>query len=64
MQKTVMGTTSNPVSQQITSYSKIPNNEIVTGFVVDFLRSLQLTRTLHLLETEFGVLLNLLFDTL
>lgn len=59
-----MGTTSNPVSQQITSYSKIPNNEIVTGFVVDFLRSLQLTRTLHLLETEFGVLLNLLFDTL
>ena len=64
MQKTVMGTTSNPVSQQITSYSKIPNNEIVTGFVVDFLRSLQLSRTLHLLETEFGVLLNLLFDTL
>ena len=59
-----MGTTSNPVSQQITSYSKIPNNEIVTGFVVDFLWSLQLTRTLHLLETEFGVLLNLLFDTL
>lgn len=52
-----MGTKSNPVSQQLSSYSKIQNNEIVTGFVVDFLRSLQLTRTLHLLEAELGVLL-------
>lgn len=57
-----MGTKSNPVSQQLSSYSKIQNNEIVTGFVVDFLRSLQLTRTLHLLEAEFGVLLSYSFD--
>lgn len=56
-----MQSTSNPVSQRVKSYSKIQNNEIVTGFIVDFLRSLQLTRTSHSLESEFGVSLPLHF---
>ena len=52
-----MGTSTNSVTQLVKSYSAIQNNEIATGFVIDFLRSLQLTRTLELLESELGVVL-------
>lgn len=47
---------------RLKTYSNLPSNEIVTGFIIDFIRSLHLYSTLELLEKELQVFSRVLLN--
>ena len=55
VERTVMGRSTENRRQILKNYSTIGNNEIATGFIIDFLRSLGLSRSLQCVESEWGV---------